>query len=447
MGSPPDNSPEKASEGGPGILVPREAIEDHLLHLAWPGADDETRRGALPVVDETVERLVESGAPEYRDGALTLFDPVDALNLFRTLARSGGDLLWHAYVERLRAEVDHVEDDQIIEELDAWPALESTAASAPAEVRCEIRRTVVNDGLQPVRIALPEPATHALLENGSVEIVGSSHPLVNRESIGGTTFVTLEAGASDTAWVDAEVRGRVSTFKRTTGSAAQVNGWQAETGEATAAVSDYIRSVAKNAAGSDLEAAEIIRRLYQFCFRWLSAGFVYRSSLDPADPLRSIVSGGWFDASTGSELLAQLAQASGLRARTIYGLHLVAPYPTWTAWTEIDVPGVGVLPFDLFASWELASGDPNAIRWASRFYGQLDYRFPVAGAASMSPSGRRPADGELVIPSSTADGTVLSYYGSNGAMAGQDRLRLHLSVSSSSRPTLSDRLRALLRRG
>lgn len=450
-GTIPFDGSALASSPEIGILVPRPVLEDHFLHLGWPHTSDAERAPALPAVDELLERLVDSGLPGYAEPGEPLFDPVDALNLHRTLARNGGDLIWFAFLERLRAEVGGVDET---EGATAHPwQIGPTSFSAPADIECSLARTRYRSAHEaPVRIAIPVPESHLSQPGAAVTITGASHPILEQREERGSIIVTLAGGTSDEVSVECRYRLRSELTELSVEDAqAAPHEPPRDAAESTdslfGAPTEYLRSVAQNAATGASGEAEIIVKLFQFCFRWLSAGEVYVAALDKEDPLRDLVTKGWFSPLTGSALLAGLAQSLGIPARVTHGLHLVPSYPRWTAWTELWLPTAGWIPCDLFSSWELASGDIQSTVWASRMFGRLDRRLRVKGIPALAPADSDDPRTPIIVYHSDSAATLATHYLPGGQPLGRDRITVSAPVPVQESEGLTQRLFGFLRRG
>ena len=336
------------------------------------------RASAEREVGAALDQLVAMGLPHGRsETGARLFDPVETSNFLRWAhLRLGQATLADRCVPNARRMVSQAHPPGV--RPDAPPALE---ALGPQRYAVTLRRSFNLEGRRPgerVRLRLPLP-----LEDGALDAVQ-----IQFRPPEGVEVESAIAPARLDALVAVPPDGQVTIGVKATftarplipaASAARLDAADAalytRPSEGLIKVSDRVRRLADDIAGSERDAWAVLRRFWRFMLEDLACGSVHYDQLDPERPADAVLDSGWYDCKLGSALLASLCRARGIPARLVSGYMLHVAAPDFHTWLEAWIDGFGWVPFDLFC-WDLAPAGRDEA-WRDYYFGRLDHRMAV----------------------------------------------------------------------
>jgi hypothetical protein len=358
--------------------VDEAAIIDLLLTLGWVA---EVKRGDRASAEDqarrTLDRLVGLGL-QFEQSALgqRCFDPAEVANFAESLSLERLDPFWSDRCVPMSREF-------------VWAAhgRPPTAEAPPSPTALPPRRFTVCfrrrfnlDGRVPgtrIRLRLPLPIEDETL--GDVELRLDPSPQGDVDFT--VAEARLEAQVTIPASLTVELGFEVSFTASPTGHSQapasldpQSAALYTRPNEDFIRLSDPVRQLAAEIAGSQTDTWTQLERFWNFIFDRLTFGIINYDEIDLARPTEWIVRNGWCDCQLASALMVAFCRARDIPSRMIggYVLDPGAPYHHYHYWLEAWIPGRGWTPFDTL-SW-LMSGGGRDRHWRDYYLGQVDYR-------------------------------------------------------------------------
>ena len=346
--------------------VPQARAVDYLAHIG--GCFGDHRPEAQSALDE----LTRHGLPFARgDDGERRFDPAEVLNFLKWTGNADPGSYWeHRVVPNYRACVR-----------DFHPAVAENAVPPPPAVLAPKRFTVslrrefdpryLVQGA-PIVLRLPLPIEDDALTDLALDCA-PMQPGVQARQGSGRLDVKFPAAPKDTVVLGASMTftARPAT-PRAQALSREERDLYTRTNEDFVRVTPRIADLASAVAGIDRDPWRIVHRFHDYLLDQLTCGAVAYETLDPADPLGSVLDGGWFDCQLGAALVAAMCRSKGIPARMAggYAVYPSLPFTHW--WLEAWVDDRGWVPIDTFCCDLSALGRDTA--WRDYFLGGIDYR-------------------------------------------------------------------------
>jgi transglutaminase-like putative cysteine protease len=379
-------------------VIEETLIIEQIAGLCWgreirDGFGDSARAEAT----RALERLVELGLPFLAAHGRRLFDEAEVQAFARNVGEHGLDDTFMRRVLQERARVSQFTAAMGL----AREHAERGEATPERSFRLSLRRSFDFSGERggKARRLMLVPKPDPLHEQVAVEV---------RETSPGTTVSpgngyldirhSIETPSRVEAWVDASCSLVTHCSTPPISSTPPDHSRVQPCPDANALsldddgfvkVTPTIRQLAETVAGNERNPVAIARKVWAFGARSLRLPVLHYESLDPSDPLTSVLKVGWSDCALATALMVGMLRSLGIPARLLGGIFLYELSPTWHHWFEAWLEPWGWVPLDVY-SWLLKGyGSFEDAGWGDYFFGALDFRavlmrFPRSMQARMS---------------------------------------------------------------